>query len=548
MDSISRSYPIGSLLLLAKGPDLELGSTPVDAEFNQGSNFRSDKMDDELYVLDGQQRITSIARVFLNADPKNSYYFDLKEMSDKYDRYDPSWILKSRHVGHAPETKKKGRYLRADIVLDQTRADFYLPVYFEDSGDFPEFKEDRNAGRRVIAKIKSVFEAIRKYRVPVIVVERDSGVDSICRIFETVNNTGIKLTTFDLAIARFYSKGVNLREMWLSTQKKHKLLKDFDVDGERILQTLHIVVAVRDKDGKYIEPTRSNLLDLDSDKINREWESVSEALAKTYQWAQGQGARPKLENAKSTLPSHNILVSLAAIRNLKLRDGHADHPWRDPDFICRWYFSKVMQGGASQASNYWISQDFQALREYVEGGKPPTCLQVNLNTEILLSLKPADVRYKTLQNILAKTIHQDLFTGEIINSESILHDHHIFPSARKKDGLNQFTLDSICNRLPVLATSNWKSSDEDPNSYFKKMADSARTHGRLDGLTARMQNCLIPGDPKQAQWADSFSITRFEEFCRERAELIISRVRQIVGDSLQVNASSNNELMDDDDY
>ena len=219
VDSISRSYPIGSLLLLAKRPDLELGSTPVDAKFNKESNFQADKMDDELYVLDGQQRITSIARVFLNADPKNSYYFDLKEMSDKYDKDDRSWILKSRHVGYAPETKKKGRYLRADIILDQTKTDVYLPVYFEDSGDFPEFEKDRNAGRKVIAKIKGIFEAVRKYRVPVIVIERDSGIDSICRIFETVNSTGIKLTTFDLAVARFHSKGVKLREMWSSTRK-----------------------------------------------------------------------------------------------------------------------------------------------------------------------------------------------------------------------------------------------------------------------------------------------------------------------------------------
>ena len=82
------------------------------------------------------------------------------------------------------------------------------------------------------------------------------------------------------------------------------------------------------------------------------------------------------------------------------------------------------------------------------------------------------------------------------------------------------------------------------------MVDNARAEGRatLGDLKRRMKHCLIPGDPEDPQWPDSFSIDRFEEFCRKRAKLIIERLREIIGDSLQTdNPSSDDEMEDDDD-
>ena len=94
-----------------------------------------------------------------------------------------------------------------------------------------------------------------------------------------------------------------------------------------------------------------------------------------------------------------------------------------------------MQAGASQASNYRIGQDFDALRRYVEDGQHPKVAEVNLNADIVLELKPSDIRYKSLQNLFATTISEDLISGGVINSGSELHDHHIYPkNARKRYG------------------------------------------------------------------------------------------------------------------
>ncbi|MCY3628151.1 MAG: DUF262 domain-containing protein [Gammaproteobacteria bacterium] len=547
IDSMSRSYPIGSLLLLSKNSELPFNARSIQAEIHSSeNNGQMNNVDDnEYYILDDQQRLTSIARVFLNADLKRCYYFDLKKMLELHEKGKDSWISCLKRGKSTPDRKdKKGQFLRADIALEQARADVYVSEYIEDSGDFDRL--DRKKSREAAAKIKGIFEIIRNYKVPAIIIERSSNIESVCRIFETINGTGTRLKTFDLAVARFYPEP-DLRKLWQSTQEKYPILKDFDVDGERILQVLYLVTATCNQDNpkyKYIEPTRSSLMNLKPQSICEEWDMASESLAKAYEFAKKQGARPE------TLPRHSLLVSLAAVRSLIFREQGVD-PWsKNRDIIRRWYFSKVMQSSRAQSSNYQVSQDFKALLKYACTGQLPETPTVTLNAESLLTLKTSDVRYKSLQNIFAISIRQDFWSGDEIKLESQLHDHHIFPNnANKKHNLAKNKLDSICNRMTILSSSNLELGEAYPDDYFKKMVGSARTAGiPLDDLSGRVNDCLIPGDPEDPQWANSFSINNFEEFCRKRARLIISRVRQIIGDSLQDNASSDNELIDDDDY
>lgn len=68
IDSIARNYPIGSLLILGKNDAVPLRSRKLDADYPpkfEQSNVEFDEPGSEsYYVLDGQQRLTSIARVF----------------------------------------------------------------------------------------------------------------------------------------------------------------------------------------------------------------------------------------------------------------------------------------------------------------------------------------------------------------------------------------------------------------------------------------------------------------------------------------------------
>lgn len=544
IDSISRSYPIGSLLLLDEKQELKLASRNIAAEIRDDyppddliTSTPRTRTDVTSYILDGQQRTTSIARVFLNAHPRKSYYFDLKRMHDGHSKQeDTSWIReRQRGRKDPPDRKDNNRLLRADIILDQAKADIYVSEYIEDSGDFSNL--NKSEARKAAAFIKGIFETMRNYKVPVVTLERNSGIESICRVFETINSTGTRLTTFDLAVARFYPDP-DLRHLWDDALEEHSILKSFKVDGERVLQVLYLVLAARS--GKYPDPTRTNLLALTKEEIDREWARSATALATTYEWARGYGARPE------TLPNHNVLVALAAVRSLCLDDDVTKELWKDHDFIKRWYFSKIMQAGASQASNYRIGQDFDALRHYVRKGQQPKVAEVNLNPDVVLELKPSDIRYKSLQNLFATTISEDLVSGGVMDSGSELHDHHVYPrNARKRHDLPQNRLDGICNRVPILKASNLRLNEAYPHEYFQRMVASARSQGTLGGLRRRLDNCMIPGDPSKPGWAEQFSIKMFEEFCKLRAQLIVERVGEVIGESLRSDTSAEEDEADD---
>lgn len=547
VDSISRAYPVGSLLILDKKPDLPLAARAIEAVIREDDEYAEpytthgpDEPEDvdagdapsevESYILDGQQRTTSIARVFLNSHPTMVYYFDLRQILEIHDHEDPSWIrTRYRRKKNNPERRENNRLLRADVCLDQRKSDIYVSEYIEDSGEFPEFDSNRQKGREASAMIKGIFETIRSYKVPIVSLDPEHGLNSICRVFETINSTGTRLRTFELAVARFYPDP-DLGELWEGAIEEHDVLKRFDADGERILQIISLAESTRRE--AYPETSRGALLGLEKDTIRREWANVAQALAASYGWARSLGAR-----SRDTLPNHNVLVAISAVLHMRASQG-LDNEWLDSEFLRRWYYSKVLQAGSSQASNYRIGQDYAALLKYAEEGERPQVAEVALNKEVIQRLRPNDVRYKSLQCIFAHTTRSDLISGGLIDSDSRLHDHHIFPkSFLKKHGLETALLNGLCNRAYILEASNLRIGDQEPAVYMKELADRHRQEGTLGALRRKLSDYMIPGDPGDDAWAANFGLERFEAFCSERALLIMQRVREVVGDSLKPSLS-----------
>ena len=249
VDSIARSYPIGSLLLLEKNPELQLASRRIEAELREADDMDttdpSSAIDAESYILDGQQRITSLARVFMNAGIRVAYYFDLRAILEEFGSESLEWI-KTRRRKTRPDRLSRGRLLRADLALDQRKADVFVSEYIQDSGDFDDY--DRNRQREAIADINGTFEVMRNYEIPVVTLEQDQGIEAICRVFETINSTGTRLSTFDLAVARFFPDP-DLRELWEQTLADYPILRQFGVSGERVLQVLYLVIATEETIG-----------------------------------------------------------------------------------------------------------------------------------------------------------------------------------------------------------------------------------------------------------------------------------------------------------
>ncbi len=158
-DSIVKGYPIGNLLLWkrpAPTADIRLG----------GLSFTAKEFEEGWWVVDGQQRLTSLASALSDAggrDERFALAYDLRE--EKFVR---------------PSKEEDGFIVPLPILFDLQR----LVRWF--TKDHPEASEKLDEASRVT-------RAIREYQVPAYLVEQND--EAVLRdIFDRLNNYGKRLS------------------------------------------------------------------------------------------------------------------------------------------------------------------------------------------------------------------------------------------------------------------------------------------------------------------------------------------------------------------
>ena len=61
-----------------------------------------------------------------------------------------------------------------------------------------------------------------------------------------------------------------------------------------------------------------------------------------------------------------------------------------------------------------------------------------------------------------------------------------------------------------------------------------------------MRDSLIPGNPLEESWTGTFAIGNFDAFCNARVELILDRIREVVGDSLVITQGIYQDEIEDE--
>jgi hypothetical protein len=157
-DSIVKGYPIGNLLLwerVAKAQSIRIGALEIDAPSGTA-----------LWVVDGQQRVTSLANALTDQgarDPLFSLAFNLE--SEAFEKLDP--MIEQPHLLPLP------------VIFDLQR----LLSWF---AQHPEVKP-------LFERATRVAKAVRQFAIPAYVVkQQDEGV--LRDIFDRMNNYGRRLS------------------------------------------------------------------------------------------------------------------------------------------------------------------------------------------------------------------------------------------------------------------------------------------------------------------------------------------------------------------
>lgn len=513
--SLAKSYPAGSLLRIESDKPMFKPRAFAGAPSLNGHKPK-------YLVLDGQQRLTSLYQA-LYGTGDYLFYVNLKDLVDG----------KGIEEAFFYENRKKAIDRYGSIKKQAEKRILPLSVLFGDEGFHAwldqiddALNQDENSKGLPSEERKSIRNAyensvapIVNYEFPVVTLTNNPSLEAVCTIFETLNNTGVRLSVFDLLSARYFAEGYNLRELWEKDLAATKYLDLFEIDPYYILQVICSQVTNSVK--------RSDVLNLKAPKVVEAWDDaiwgMEEFLSMLY-----------LECGVLTpeLLSYNTIVIPAAAIFMKNR-GLKGVAWVNfRPKIKRWYWCSVFGQTYESSPTSQSITDISQFQTWLDGGEPPQSVAnfaFNSSDLYKITTKQRAV-YRGLMCLLLRTPSLDFHTTKPITTallkQRIVDDHHIFPKAYLAEAsqgnprFDTIEVDCVLNRTLIDKETNQRIGKNPPSVYLKVIRDELKNHSGDPAVLERiLASHQLPSEPDSPLWRDDFV-----GFCISREALLKSLV------------------------
>ena len=489
IDSLYRSYPSGSLLLWET--DAPIGER--DASI-QGPNQAP--LVKPQYLLDGQQRLTSLFRVW-SGDERARVVFNVEserfQIESAATRKDKRWVVVHELLNDALDTFELATVIAADSSV-LTPADAH----------------------KRLERVKKILD----YPYHVEIVD-NLAYEEVTEIFVRVNSQGRALRKVDLALA-------TLSARWPGVIGKLE---------ERVAQNaalgyrhLDVSFCTRCLAALATETARFDGFAASStDELARGWEKTNKGLDHLL---------PILRNNASIvtselIPSVNALVPLVAYLGSR---PETPMEAEESKAILYWMFGAFLLGRYNQSADTVIAQDVAAVR----ADDPLRKLFANLGllghrlavTEEALAGRGAGSPYFLLSYLAARQEGaRDWFFGVEIATElegSLkLEYHHIHPRARLKELYSKAEINDLSNLAFISSRANKKISNRRPADYFPEISE--------DDLSRH----FVPLEP------DLRSPEAFPEFVARRRSLLAAAMTELLDSCRPTQVSTPSEVIVD---
>lgn len=518
--SIVSSYPAGSILRVRSAGDdfawrpFEGAKPPVGGK-------------PTFMVLDGQQRLTSLYQAFYGHGDF-AFFLDVGKLlsgepiedalhHSRRDRRPARTLLPRDNSENEAKRALAAQAAALVIPLGTIRASqdafntWCIAVTGLLAGQAsPDLPQLLAIGSRWI-------KPIQEYKFPVVTLSQETTADAVCTIFETLNRTGIKLSPFELLTARYFARGVRLRDLWEQSQTDFPDLLDYDVDPYAILQA----ITLRVSNPATIQ--RRALMDLTADQVRQMWPTTAAAMASGLSLLRDECG---VMLAK-WLPYSTMLAPLAAVIGERpLQAGPAAGARRQK--LVKWFWCASLSQLYESSANRKAELDYVGLVAWLDGGEAPASVSkylANIDFETVTPRQRA--LYSALMCLVLSDGARDFHTGKrmtsaLIKSE-LVDDHHIFPLGFLGE-LNRRTpdpkFDNILNRTLIDATTNRTILANGPAQYLATI-DAEQGSEQVD---ATLISHGIDEDGIKALRANEF-----DGFKANRRKHILRRIAAVTG-------------------
>ena len=477
LDSIANNFPIGSLLIWKT-------QVKLAAERNIG-NFKLPQTDDMTptdYVLDGQQRITVI-------------YSSLGAPSDD-DGFQPGFDLDKKIF----------------LSLDETDSPLVFPLRsLYNTTKVLNFRtglQTHKDPEMLQVRLDELIDAFTKYKLPVVTL-KDLSVQEVCPIFERINSSGTKLSTYDLMVAATWSQEFDLNGQ--VDQIAHVLKdKNFgNIDRDSVLKCLAAVQYSSIRQDQIINLRKLAKEEM-TNLVSRTKQSLMCAVDTLvtefgiYSWG--------------FLPYEALLIILCYVH------ARAESPSQiNAQRLRQWFWRSAFSQRYRVGGENFVSKDLTDVTNFIlHGAGKATDFGIPPQADIWAKLPFRASNSISLAFVLALAAigPRNVTNGAAIDVQVALSHfnkkefHHVFPKAHLKRSKTAGEHNAIANICMLAASENKAVSDQDPLLYLPACI---QTLGNDAECVFRSNLLPLPS-------ALDYSAASFSDFIAARLVLISSIV------------------------
>jgi len=490
LDSILKGYPIGTFILWETNERLNDIKNIGNLDLKSAPD--GDKIE---YVLDGQQRITSLYAAYLGAQIQ-------KEGEKKITDYTKIYVDLEKDIDDNDEqiiTNEKpiGLSISLNKILNS--------LEFDD-----EIEDDYE--RETRKKIRKYAQTFSTYDFSTIVLRKED-IDSAIEVFTRINTGGQTLTLFEIMSAKTYDEvqKFDMQDRFQKLIKELEVSKYNTISSSVLLNILGLVLS------KNKECKRKIILQLDKQQIINVWDDVLSALKDSIDYFRSVYRIP----VSTLLPYDSLLVPFSYFFYYQKEKPKGNQIKYLEEFF--WRMSLSFRYSSSSESK--LAQDIKRIDLILKGERPNYDeVKVFLSSPedlIETNFSAGNSYCKAVLCLLAYYEPKDFQdNGKVILDNSWLkmansrNYHHFFPkSFLKKKGIGN--ANSLMNITLVGADLNKrKIRAKAPSIYMQDFLDEN------DELPNSIKSHLIEDIEEFGIFSDDYSV-----FLEKRAKVIFTALQ-----------------------
>lgn len=482
LDSLYKGYPVGALLLW---------KTDLEVPFRTAAVVQAKESSHQpLYLLDGQQRLTSLAWVYRPESKVNGQRIDVR-----FDVRTEEFVNPSAVEWRDPLLMPVSRVLQDNAQYFQLLTDAGVAP-----GE-PEFQ--------VYFERLQRLHAIRNSTVAVITYQSDD-YEEVADVFARVNKGGRRLSKGDLvysAIAARWSEGLDTMDTF------HEELDGFGfhIDREAVLRLMSLLAG---KSARHIQLLSK---DMDGDALKRAWGETEIALRHAVDFLRDDCHIPR----SAILTSPNAVVVPALLLHHRQGKPTAE----EAELLCRWVYTAMAFSNYSLQVETKLEAEARLIRsrqgadlftELIRRASGPRSVDSPLQPRDLEQKYASHAFFNLLYIAALRRPAKDWATNVGISDQPLVSGskieyHHVFPKARVSKVFPREQWNSLANLAFVSGLTNKHIGSKSPATYMP------------DFDPARLAEQWIPDDVSLRE------LSRFPDFLAARRVLLANALNEMLG-------------------